>query len=113
MLPSWRAGGVNPLRTVKLRERELLRGFTPPLAGFMIPRAAVEREAFARARRFLDYSPAAKWTALAAAVGTGILYVALLIVLGLFTDLVVSRGIIPAYKDLPPRQQQAFLATVD
>src|SRR5437879_5808500 len=65
----------------------------------------VEREAFARARRFLDYSPLSKWSALTAAVGTGILYVALLVILGFFVDLVVNRGQIPAIRDLSPAQQ--------
>lgn len=65
----------------------------------------MEREAFARARRFLNYSPLSKWLALAAAVGTGILYVALLIVLGFSVDLMVSRGVIPGFRDLPKAQQ--------
>jgi ATP-binding cassette subfamily B protein len=61
----------------------------------------LEREAFARARRFLNYSPVAKWLALGSAVGTGVLYVALLGVLALFLDLIVSRGEIPAFQSLP------------
>jgi ATP-binding cassette subfamily B protein len=69
----------------------------------------VEREAFARARRFLTYSPWAKWSAQAAAVGTGIIYVALLVVLGLYADLMVSRGDIPSLGDLSERQQADFL----
>jgi len=68
----------------------------------------VGSEAFARARRFLDYSPVAKWSALVAAVGTGVLYVALLIVLGLFVDLVVSRGEIPSFRDLSPALKEYF-----
>jgi ATP-binding cassette subfamily B protein len=48
--------------------------------------------AFARAWRFLSYRPLAKWLALSAAVATGLLYVLLLLVLGLFVDLLVSRG---------------------
>jgi ATP-binding cassette subfamily B protein len=68
----------------------------------------VEREAFARARRFLNYSPVAKWSALVAAVTSGILYVALLVVLGLFVDLVVSRGVIPSFRDLSPAEKDYF-----
>jgi ATP-binding cassette, subfamily B, bacterial len=68
----------------------------------------VEREAFLRARRFLDYSPLAKWTALIAAIGSGVLYVALLVILGLFTDLVISRGNIPAFGDLSLSNREAF-----
>jgi ABC-type multidrug transport system fused ATPase/permease subunit len=67
----------------------------------------VEREAFARARKFLDYSPVAKWSALAAAVGTGVLYVALLVILGLFADLMVNRGQIPSFHDLSTGAQGA------
>jgi ATP-binding cassette subfamily B protein len=69
----------------------------------------VEREAFARAWRFLNYRPLAKWTALIAAVATGILYLALLLTLGLFVDLLVNRGRIPRYRDLSAVQRDAFL----
>jgi len=70
----------------------------------------VEREAFARAWRFLSYDPVAKWSSLLAAFCTGILYVALLLVLGLFAELAVSRGHLPAYADLTPTLQRSFLA---
>src|SRR5262249_54929710 len=69
----------------------------------------MEREAFARAWRFLSYHPVAKWSALAAGAGTGILYLALLIIVGLVADLMVSRGQIPSFADLPRSQQAAFL----
>jgi ATP-binding cassette subfamily B protein len=69
----------------------------------------VERKAFARARRFLNYSPVAKWLALIAAVASGALYVCLLVLLGLFADLLISHGEIPAFRDLSPQQQAAFL----
>jgi ATP-binding cassette subfamily B protein len=68
------------------------------------------RAAFARARKFLNYSLAAKWSALAAAVGTGVLYVLLLVVLGLFADLMVNRGQVPAFGDLPSARQEEFLS---
>jgi ATP-binding cassette subfamily B protein len=71
-----------------------------------------ERAAFAKACAYLNYSPVAKWTAHVAAVGTGIVYVALLIVLWLFADLMVSRGRLPTFHDLTPRQQAAFRATL-
>jgi ATP-binding cassette subfamily B protein len=51
-----------------------------------------QRAAFARARGFLNYHPLPKWSALVAGVGTGILYVALLLLLGLFIDLVIRPG---------------------
>jgi ATP-binding cassette subfamily B protein len=69
----------------------------------------VERQAFARAWRFLGYSPVAKWAALAAAVGTAVLFTFLLLLLGLFTDLMVHRGHIPRLVDLPPRERAEFL----
>src|SRR3954447_5250243 len=67
-----------------------------------------QRAAFARARSFLNYYPAAKWSALVAGVGTGVLYVALLMLLGLFIDLAVNRGDIPAYQHLAPQEREAF-----
>ncbi len=68
----------------------------------------MEREASARAWRFLNYHPVAKWTALTAAVGTGVFFVALLVVLSLFADLLVYKGRIPSYRDLPRARQEQF-----
>lgn len=68
----------------------------------------MEREAFARAWRFLNYQPAAKWAAQIAAVATAVLYVALLVVLGLFADLLVNRGQIPTYLTLQAADQDRF-----
>src|SRR6266536_427487 len=70
--------------------------------------ATMERAAFARARSFLNYHPVAKWAALVAGVGTGVLYVVLLLLLGLFLDLTINRGEIPAYQNLSPPEQRAF-----
>src|SRR5262245_21582683 len=67
-----------------------------------------QRAAFARARTFLEYHPVAKWSALVAAVLAGVLYVVLLMLLGLFADLAVNRGDIPAYQHLPPQQRATF-----
>ncbi len=67
-----------------------------------------ERDAFAKAVAYLNYKKAAKWTALAAAAGTGLVYVALLGVLWLFTDLLVYRGRLPTYNSLTPLQQHHF-----
>ncbi len=67
-----------------------------------------QRAAFARARTFLNYHPVAKWSALVAAVLTGVLYVLLLMVLGLFADLAINRGHIPAYQHLPSQQRATF-----
>jgi ATP-binding cassette subfamily B protein len=67
-----------------------------------------QRAAFARARSFLNYHPVAKWSSLAAAVGTSILFVVLLMLLGLFADLVVNRGQIPALHNISETEQQRF-----
>ncbi len=69
----------------------------------------MEREAFGRAWQLLDFKPLAKWSALWAAFLTGLLYIAFLCVLGLFADLIVTRGHIPAYRDLPPFEREEFL----
>jgi ATP-binding cassette subfamily B protein len=68
----------------------------------------VERKAFARAWGYLSYNAAAKWSALAAAVATGVLYVVLLALLWLFADLVVWRGQIPHADDLSLEEQVLF-----
>jgi ATP-binding cassette subfamily B protein len=70
-----------------------------------------KRAAFARARRFLNYNLVAKWSALVAGVGTGVCYVGLLIVLGLFVDSVVNQGLIPTYDDLSDAHQDEFKTT--
>jgi ATP-binding cassette subfamily B protein len=67
-----------------------------------------ERKAFARAWRYLNYHATAKWSALLAGVGVGLLYVALLVVLLLFADLMVDRGRIPSYRSLPRAEQEKF-----
>jgi ATP-binding cassette subfamily B protein len=67
-----------------------------------------EPSAFAKACAYLNYKKGAKWTALAAASGTGVVYVALLVVLWLFTDLLVYRGRLPTYHSLTPVQQTRF-----
>ncbi|HEY7309882.1 MAG TPA: ABC transporter ATP-binding protein [Gemmataceae bacterium] len=67
-----------------------------------------ERAAFAKACAYLNYRTAAKWSAHAAAAGTGLVYVALLATLFLFTDLLVYRGRLPTYHSLTPLQQARF-----
>ena len=69
-----------------------------------------ERTAFAKACAYLNYNRFAKWSAHAAAAGTGVVYVALLIVLWLFTDLMVYRGRLPTYHSLTPLQRDRFFA---
>jgi ATP-binding cassette subfamily B protein len=59
----------------------------------------------------LNYKPAAKWAAVTAAIATGVLYLLLLFILGLFADLVVSRGRIPTYRELPAPARDFFHTT--
>jgi ABC-type multidrug transport system fused ATPase/permease subunit len=73
----------------------------------------MDRSAFIRARQFLSYHPVAKWSALAAAGATAVLYVGLLLVLALFADLMVNRGEIPCYANLPQREKKYFLSLLD
>ena len=68
--------------------------------------------AFIRARKFLNYNPLAKWLALVGAVGTGVFFVLLLLVLALFADLMVDRGEIPCFANLPLRERNAFSAAL-
>ncbi len=73
----------------------------------------MERTAFNRAWRYLNYRPVAKWTAWGASVVTAVLYLALLCVLGLFADLLVSRGQIPSFSSLTQREREAFQSAWD
>ncbi|MCI0459016.1 MAG: ABC transporter ATP-binding protein/permease [Gemmataceae bacterium] len=68
----------------------------------------MERAAFARARSFLNYHPVAKWSALVAGILAGVFYVGLLVLLGLFADLAINRGEIPAFQHLSTQQRTAF-----
>jgi ABC-type multidrug transport system fused ATPase/permease subunit len=68
-----------------------------------------ERAAFAKACAYLNYSPGAKWSAHLAGVGTAIVYVALLVVLWLFADLMVSHGRLPSFQELTPAERTRFL----
>lgn len=69
----------------------------------------VERKAFVRAWRFLNYQPLAKWTAISAGMVSALMYVALLCVLSLFADLLVNRGRIPSFQTLTRSDRHAFL----
>src|SRR5262249_54997505 len=53
--------------------------------------------------------PVALWTAYVAAAAAGVVYVALLAVLWLFSDLMVSRGRLPTFHDAVPAAQDRFL----
>ncbi|MBI1831234.1 MAG: ABC transporter ATP-binding protein, partial [Planctomycetes bacterium] len=64
--------------------------------------------AFARCQKFLTYHPAAEWTSVVSSIASALLYVALIVLLGLFIDLIVERGEIPSYHSLPSHERQAF-----
>ena len=64
---------------------------------------------FARARQFLDYNLTGKWLAILSSASTAVLYMVLLGLLGLFVDLVVSRGELPPYYDLPEAEKSSLL----
>jgi ATP-binding cassette subfamily B protein len=67
-----------------------------------------DQAAFTKACAYLNYQQGAKWTAHLAAAGTGVVYVALLVVLLLFTDLLVYRGQLPTFHSLTPLQLNRF-----
>src|SRR5262245_9025003 len=71
-------------------------------------RCPVERSAFSRAWAYVGYSPGYKWLAIIGAALSGASYVLLLILLGLFADLLISRGQIPTYDDLNDSQRAKF-----
>jgi ATP-binding cassette subfamily B protein len=70
---------------------------------------AAERQAFAKASGYLNYSRAARWTAYVAAVGNCLAYVGLLVVLWLYVDLMVWHGRLPAFSDLTPAERDRFV----
>jgi ATP-binding cassette subfamily B protein len=75
--------------------------------GALVEREA-ERKAFNRAASYLNYNAAAKWFAYLAAIGTGVLYIGLLVLLWLFADLMVYRGQISFYRELSRVDQEKF-----
>ncbi len=64
--------------------------------------------AFAKACTYLNYNAVAKWAAHGAGVGSAFVFVLLLVVLMLFTDLLVTRGRIPNFHALSAQQQERF-----
>ena len=66
--------------------------------------------AFARARQFLNYYPLAKWSAIVGSLLTAVAFFVLLLLLGLFADLIVNRGEIPSYIQLSASERAAFQA---
>ena len=64
--------------------------------------------AFARCQKFLTYHPIAEWVSIFSSLVSAVLYVALIILLGLFIDLLVERGDIPSYHALTAAERQSF-----
>ncbi|MBI2804434.1 MAG: ABC transporter ATP-binding protein [Planctomycetes bacterium] len=65
--------------------------------------------AFKRCRAFLGYHPLARWLSIFASIGAAFLYLALIALLGLFIDLLVEQGEIPAYHQLSTADRHRFL----
>jgi ATP-binding cassette subfamily B protein len=68
--------------------------------------------AFARCQKFLSYHPLAQWFSIISSVSTAILYVGLIVLLGLFIDLLVERGEIPSFHQLPRHERDLFLREI-
>src|SRR5450432_2626017 len=68
--------------------------------------------AFARCQRFLNYSPLAKWFSVLSSVGSAVLYVALIVLLGFFIDLMVKHGEISSYSQLSSFERAQFLTEI-
>src|SRR5262245_27622546 len=69
----------------------------------------MEPSAFSRVRALLKYARPAQWTAIISGIATAVLYALLLLVLALFVDLLVTRGRVPSFAELPPREQEVAL----
>ncbi len=69
----------------------------------------METNAFERAQKFLSYHPVAKWLAILSSVGTAVLYAGMLATLALFIDLMVNRGEIASFQQLPAAEKSHFL----
>ncbi len=69
-----------------------------------------EHNAFAKACAYLNYYPVATRLTYVAAVGTGVLYVALLVVLWLFAELMVHRGRVPASDEMADADRERVAA---
>ena len=63
----------------------------------------MEPSALARVGSFLRYARPARWTAVLCGIATAVLYALLILLLALFADLLVTRGRIPNFAQLPVR----------
>src|SRR3954451_20286156 len=69
----------------------------------------MESSAFSRVRSLFRYSRPTQWAAILSGIATAILFALLLLLLGLFVDLLVTRGRIPNFAQLSVREQDAVL----
>jgi ATP-binding cassette subfamily B protein len=69
-----------------------------------------QRTAFRRASETLEHHTGIVWLARSCAIGAGLMTAALLAVLALYVDLLISQGRIPAYSELSAANRQAFAA---
>lgn len=72
----------------------------------------MDRQGFDRALGFFRYSRLSAGTALAASILTGVVFVAMLVLLALFFDLCVNQGKVPCFSRLPQREREEFLASI-
>ncbi|MBM3980438.1 MAG: hypothetical protein FJ304_09145, partial [Planctomycetes bacterium] len=68
----------------------------------------METNPFKRLRADFVKAPLARWGAVAGSAGSALVYVLLLLVLYLFVDLLVWRGEVPSYAQLPAARKRAF-----
>src|SRR4051812_46482169 len=69
----------------------------------------MDSSAFSRVKSLLKYARPAQWTAILTGVATALLYAALILLLALFVDLLVTRGRIPNFAQLSVAEQRAVL----
>ena len=69
-------------------------------------------QGFDRALDFFRYSRVAAWTAQVASLLTGFVFVALLVLLGLFFDLCVNQGKVPCLAQAPRIEREQFLKSI-
>ena len=71
----------------------------------------METSALARVGSFLRYARPARWTAVLCGLATAVLYALLILLLALFADLLVTRGRIPNFAQLPRTSSRAWNAS--
>lgn len=69
----------------------------------------MDQPPFSRVKALLRYARPASWAATAAGVAAGVCYVLLVVVLALAVDLIVTRGRVPNFAQLPVREQEQVL----